>query len=814
MNVIILNSQETSLPAGYAAFHVNSTHQIKDVALELKHQHIKAAVLNTSAEAVLTAYSSGLAVLNSKFEFMYSVQDSRNTNQISDVFYTVNQMRVRALIESIVDARDAEANIPKITREIEKLADFMGEDTLSDIIKSSSKSADIADHVCGAIRSSRTAFEARVSNMIFPAQALEIDNKTFEPSGFIVNASEMGTSKSESNMKIFDKAIAENRKPMLFMPNIALTNQFAMRDEHYKNLCDDAGKQIIKNGAITTMNSARLFTHAHLIKDDEVKIFDEAIKLFEHMNGNAFFNGSIEDKKSGFEFVFNQMKAEDVIVSDAHFGQAYIDILNSVVDRDIKAVAMPRGRYSNIKTFAGNLKIEDLIQKAKNAFTAKEVFVFYSDRDLEKSTAIYKELAEFGNKKGMKSIMLDAASIANDEAAGKASVNPDDELVDYNMIFITPAIGPGFSARLPETKKVFMDCCGTISPISLIQTSYRFRCVEEIHLAFSIKKGPAPLPETRTDVCYRAIESSVFEDASTGFTDMISAITEKHAKLMKNPALCAAFDFKALENWSRNRYKRFTITAMRLLGFDMQLDFTDIDRVAVQKGKLKSKINAEKDATKSVFLSNDFISDKAAEEYSKKEKAASLSLDEQRLLEKHKAGKAMGITEAFTESDYEFVEKGGLNVIANLAFANNQKPSNLTLDTFCKVQITNDIHNYIISESSKKDGFHNESLVQFIQKMRTEKLQYNGKQTTKLTLLRNLFMLHIDTKDAKKAVGVMVRLLGFKLKTTCSSKVKVGDERRNAVVLNSTLHDQAIAYMTRTATDDSAINEWTQLFAS
>lgn len=803
MNVIVLNSRDSLLPEGFTAIHVEISSEIEEQALKLKHKHERCVILNTSAEAVLCAYNLSLSIINDAGEYMYSVVDSHNSDQLSDTFYTINQIKIAALVESIRSIGECKSNRHRIVAEIEKAAEFIGHDTLQDILRKAAKSTLIYEYITKCLAESRDAFESKVRSMILPASSEQIDNKTFVPKGFVVNASEMGTSKSESNMRLFDAALRAGRKPMLFVPNISLASPFSMRDEHYKNSCDADGRLIVKAGAITTINSAKISAHSELIKNGEVKIFDEANKLFEHINGDAFFEGKIADKRAGFGFVFDQMKAPDVVISDAHFGQAHINIIKGVTGREITAVEMPRGTYNGISVFAGNLKVEDLIHMAKRLLKAGKSFAFGSDRKQQDAVAIYKELADFADAHGLKSILLNAAEMANDQGdAYKATVNPDSELADKSMILFTPAIGPGFSARLPSVQTVLMDCCGTVSPLALIQSTFRFRCVKEIHMAFSVKKPAFQHPETRSDVCYRAIDQSeALDSSSIDDTDsVVSFMSRKHQSLMADPVMCAAFDFKALENWSRNRYKKFVLTAMSMLGFNMNKAFTDADDVAFEKPKKLARIKAEKEETKKTFISGECLSQDAATALKNKGKSSALNLHESRLLEKYTAGEMMGIDGAFTEDDYSFVEKGGLQVVANLSLLTPRRVSELTNDVRNKSNLIRDVREFVLAQVSRADGFQNEALLQFTHKLKSEKLIFNGKEITKATLFKTYFMMHIDVKYARKSVSSIMGLLGYKLITDGNAKIGRGAERKNKVTIVSDLHDTAMRYLAAGAT--------------
>lgn len=799
MNVLIFSSQSIVLPQNYTPVYVKDIAGLESAANRLKYAHERFVIMNTCAEAVLFAYKKSYVVVNARCESMYSVLDADNTDAISDVFYTVKQMKIRALIESISSVKEAARNSHYICKMIDSCVDFISEDTLQDIVKNSAKSTSIYGHVISAYKNYTDAFESKVRSMIFPANARLIDNKTFVPSGFVVNTSEMGTSKSESNINLFDSALKAGRNPMVFVPNISLASPFSMRDEHYKNICNEDGRAIVKQGAITTINSARITAHADLIENGSVKIFDEAIKLFEHINGDAFFDGKIADKKAGFKFVFDQMKSSpDVVISDAHFGQAYIDIVKSVTGREIQAVEMSRGAYKNTNVHAGNLKVEDLIFKAKKHLKAGEYYCYYSDRKQDGAVANYKELASYAESLGLKTILINAAEMSDETGeAFKATVNPDAELSDKSLIFFTPAIGPGFSARLPKVKTILMDCCGTVSPISLIQTALRFRCVEDIYISFSLRKPACDYPETRSDVCYRTIqESSLLSENEVwhGLHTQITYMNERHNKLLEDKNLCAAFDIKALENWSRNRYKQFTLTAMKLLGFKMINAFTDADNVACEKPKKIARIRAEKEEVKQVFLSEEVLDSKLAE-LMLSDKCALLSLHNSRLLEKFKAARMMGIKSNFTEEDYEFVEKNGLSVIANISLVSEFKTVNFTRDLLNKALLIRDVVDFVKSQTRIKDGFQNKSMEDFIKKLKGEKAVYNGKQISKLTLIKNYFMLHIDPKDARKATNVIIGLAGYRLVSNKNIKVKDGEHRVNGNTLDTSLNDAAKFYI-------------------
>lgn len=808
MNVIILNSRESLLPDSFTAIHVEQASEIAEQAQVLKHKHERCVVLNTSAEAVLAAYGLSLGVINTQGEFIYSVVDSHNTDQVSDKFYTVNQMKIAALIESIGSLAECISSSRRIVSQVEKMAEFLSDDTLQCIINGAAKDPAIAEHISLALAKGREQFDLRVRSMLFPAAAEQIDNKTFVPKGFVVNVSEMGTSKSESNMRLFESALSAGRKPMLFVPNISLTSPFSMRDEHYKNSCDTEGRMIVKAGAITTINSAKMSAHSELISKGDVKIFDEAVKLFEHINSDAFFDGKIADKRAGFKFVFEQMRAEDTVISDAHFGQAYIDILKGVVGREISAVEMPRGSYKDIKVHAGNLKVEDLIHIAKKMLKEGLSFAFYSDRKQQDAVAIYKELHDFADAHNLKSVLINAAEMTDETgSAYKSTVNPDDELSDKSVIFFTPAIGPGFSARLKSVNTILMDCCGTVSPISLVQTAFRFRCVKDIHMSFSIRKPATDYPETRSDVCFRAIESSdvVSNDCLVEKISALDFVRSKHDLLMSDPVMCAAFDFKALENWSRNRYKKFVITAMTVLGFDMNKAFTDVEHVAFEKPKKAARIKAEKEEVKQLFMSDEIISVDAAIALQKKGKSSGLTLHESRLLEKHTAGQMMGIEGAFTEDDYSFVESGGLPVVANLSLLKAKRTDELTNDVLNKIALMRDIEEFISFQSVKDGGFQDASFTQFISKLKSEKANFNGKEATKLTMLKNYFFIQNDAKNPRKSVCSIISLLGYKLRSDKNKKVGQGLDRKNANVLSRETHDLAIKYMS----DASALRKAT-----
>ncbi|WP_415755996.1 hypothetical protein [Pseudomonas sp. LT1P18] len=804
MNVIILSTHDLSLglpdiagydlPASFTSHIVYSLQELEVEAHEFKTRHVKFSVMNSCAKAVLFALQCGASVCNKKGEAMYFISSQRQgEGEVNSTFYTKPEMQIRAVIESACNTRDAEQASWRVNRMLNAGLDFFGDETLRCILQEGINSPKILAVFQKSYAKFVSDYEAKVNRIIKPSTPEIVDLKTFRPTGASVLSFEMGSGKSVLMNNEFDSARNDGRFPMMLVPNIALTGPHASRDEHYKNTVDTDGREIIKKGAISTLNSAKISGHSRINSEGNLLIIDEAVRGFEHINGDAFFDGTVADKRSGFKYIFDRIKScEDVTISDAHFGQEYIDILEGITGKKFTAYKDEGGRYNNIKFNFGTLKSEDLIHKAKNDFRNNESITFFSDRKQEIAKSMYCELADFTQAKGGKSILLNAHEMNVDESiASQAASDPSNVLKDYNLIFCTPAVGPGFSAVLPEVKKIYIDCCGTISPLSLIQTCLRFRNVEEIYISFSLNNRKAALPETRSDVCYSLIERENEVNLSEGDT-ILSHNTTLHNKMMADPILCAAFDFLAIENWTRNSYKNFVITAMKQLGFALKFISTDEDNVAMQSSKLAARKTAEAEFKRKLYQSVEMISAKEVKFLENKTKAGLVDLNTQYLIEKASNALIMGVNDTFSDIDYDFVCRKGVVLINRIRLANGKPGFERTTAERMQAQVLRDIQNFLtIGE------FTQESFSCFVSHMKVTKGIYEGKNISQIKLLKNYFMLIVDAKDNYKAVNSMIGLLGFKLRSDKNKKTGRGADRKNAYVLDTSFRDQADAYIQR-----------------
>lgn len=807
MNVLILSTHDFSsglpdpagldLPESFTSHIVYSLEDLEVVAHEFKTSHIKFSVMNSCAQAVLFALQCGAPVCNKKGEAMYSISSQRQgEGEVNSTFFTKPEMKIRAVIESASNVRDAEWASRKVNHMLNAGLDFFGEVTLRCILNESVNSPEILAVFQKSYANYVSDFDARVNRIIKPSSPEVVDLKTFRPTGASVLSFEMGSGKSVLMNNEFDSALIDGRLPMMLVPNISLTGPHASRDEHYKNVVDIEGREIIKKGAISTLNSAKISSHSQINSEGKVLIVDEAVKGFEQINGDAFFDGSIADKRSGFKYLFDRITScDDVTISDAHFGQEYIDILENITGKKFTAYADKGGRYKNTKLNYGTLKCEDLIHRAKIDLNNNESPMFFSDRKQETAKSMHDELADYVQKKGGKSILLNAHEMNIDGSiASQAASDPSNVLKGFNLIFCTPAVGPGFSAALPDVKKIYIDCCGTISPLALIQTCLRFRNVEEIYISFSLNNRKVKLPETRADVCYSLIERENSLDLSEGGT-ILSHNTALYNKLMADPILCAAFDFLAIENWTRNSYKNFVITAMKQLGFSSKFVSTDEDTVAAQSSKLAVRKAAEAEIKRSIYKSNELVEAKELVMLQKKTKAGLVDQRTQYLIDKTSDASIMGVKDSFSDIDYDFVTRKGVALIGRIRLANGNPDSERTTADRVKAQVLRDIRQFV-----SRGEFTTESFEAFVTHMKSAKGVYEGKNISQIKLLKNYFMVIVDPKDHYKAVNSMIGLMGYKLRSDKNKKTGKGVDRKNAYVLDSSFRDEALNYMHKSDT--------------
>lgn len=802
MNVLILSTHDFStglpetaacnLPASCNATFAYSLGDLEAAAHEYKISHEKFSVMNSCAEAVLFAFQKKLPICDKAGVPMYSISSQRQGGtEINAASFKIEEIRIRAIIESAYSITDANKASWRVNRMLSEGLDFFEDTTIRDILENSKNSPEILGVFQKSYARYVNDFEARVDRVIKPSAPEIIDLKTFRPTGCSVLSFEMGAGKSVLMNNEFDSALKEGRLPIMLVPNIALTGPHAAGDEHYKNVVDVDGRAIIKKGAISTLNSAKITGHSQINREGKLLILDEAVKGFEQINGDAFFDGTISDKRSGFKYLLDRIKTcEDVTIADAHFGQEYIDILEGVTGRKITPYTDEGGRYKNIKLNYGTLKYEDLIHKAKYDARNNKSIAFFSDRKQEDAKSMYMELADYALSKGGKPILLNAHEInIEGSTASNAVSDPTSVLKDHTLIFCTPAVGPGFSAVLPEVKTIYIDCCGTISPLSLIQTCLRFRNIEEIYISFSLSKRKVELPETRVDVCYSLIERETEVNLTKGGT-VYSHNAAIHQKMMADSNLCAAFDFLAIENWTRNSYKKFVITAMKKLGFTLRFNSTDQDDVAKQSSKLALRKGAEAEVKRSVYKSAEMIEAKELLVYQKKVRAGLVDQRTQYLFDKTSDASIMGVNNSFSDVDYDFVCRKGVALIGRIRLANGSPASERTTADRVKARVLRDIRNFV-----SLGEFTTESFEKFVAHMKSSKGIYEGKNISQIKLLKNYFLVIVDPKDHYKAVNSMIGLMGYKLRSDKNKKAGKGAERKNAYVLDSSFRDEALSYM-------------------
>lgn len=655
------------------------------------------------------------------------------------------------LIENTKSIKDARISAAACAKRIERIGFKYGYNTLRDILDSADNSDEIKKIFISHFDKLVASNNEKLTSMLKPTSATKVDYSALELSGSLSLVGRMGEGKNAICIEPwFSTAQNAGLKPIFVAPLRSLIAKFTASAEHYESLEDPLFPRL---GLRTTAHSFVSEKFSEMRSCSDEIYFDEFVRLTEIVHSKIWGAGDFDEKIEGWkEIVAAAKSARKVVLSDAHLGQFYINIFEKLTGKTFPAFEPLTSTYSNINVAYG-FTHDSLIEKTLRIVSGGGKVAFFFDGSIDEGKAI----EETFTKCGLKAIFLHSAEkIHADSKVIEASVNSDC-LNDYDVVICSPAIGPGWSCTLPGFTEVMIDCCGTNSPSSTLQSIKRFRAVENVSIAFSLNSSRSSarrnLPETASNVAfYQASEEFIEEavDHDTSYKRSQQILNDKYGR-----AIC---EMIALENWSRNNYESSVVRGLQILGFNVGFATeTASKEIKAVKKLSKDEIKQEKRE----FFSNDTMLD-GRELQAAISKKAKRGVDQQAewLIEKSLAAQALG-AEKLTIEDIEFIiDNSGIEILKRIdLIGGNGKCS---LSNALKVKIFNDILEFVAG----RDSVMAQEIDDFIDSMRSQKLRWNGRPVSKFSLItRNLFEIKgAGSKNLIAAKG-MLALLGIKLRT-------------------------------------------------
>jgi len=681
---------------------------------------------------------------------------------------------VKQKIEGAVTVEDALSASASVCRSLDKLGHKIGFDTLQNILKTSGKEGQIRDIFEKKYAEHQARQAAKICSMIKPLNTHKVDYRTLELKGSMALVGKMGEGKNVLCMEPwFEAEKKKGTRPIFIAPLRSLLAKFIGTAEHYESVEDPFS---LRRALRTTAHSFANESYEGVRSQCKTLFIDEVIKVTEVINSNIWRKADMQARIDGWkEIISAAKKAERVVLSDAHLGQAYIEIIERLTGKSFPAFEPLTSTYSNVNVAYGYSQ-SSLIDKVLKITKSKVKVAYFFDGRIEDGKAIESLL----NERGVKAIYLYSAERSNTEGkVYEASVNPD-SLDDFDVVICSPSIGPGWSCKLPDFREVMIECLGTISPASIIQCIKRFRAVENVRIAFSLDSSRSNsrrnLPETASNVAfYQASEEFIDEAADH------DAAYERSRKFLADPVGRAVCEMTALENWSRNRYEVFVVRALESLGFNVSFEPAAVSQeiVTLKKKHVQEILNEKR----SFFEGDDILDSKALQVALNARGNKGADQRAEWLIEKSLAAQAMGVESSFNAREVEFlIDQHGIEILKRCdLLAGNGKVNNMNA---VKSTLFADVLKFATSSSV----VYAADVESFIERLKSEKLRWNGKEISKFTLLtRTIFEVKGAGKPSAAAKGIL-SLLGFRLR---SSKCRTAGK----YLIDSSLHDFAMSYV-------------------
>jgi len=702
------------------------------------------------------------------------IQISQESNPSVDPITLVKQK-----IEGAVTVEDALSASASVCRSLDRIGHKIGFDTLQNILISSRKEDQIRDIFEKKYAEHQARQAAKICSMIKPLNTIKVDYKTLELNGSMALVGKMGEGKNALCIEPWFEAEKEKGAcPIFIAPLRSLLAKFIGTAEHYESIEDPFS---LRRALRTTAHSFANEPFEAVRSGSKTLFIDEVIKVAEVINSKIWRKGDMQSRIDGWKEIINAAKkANKVVLSDAHLGQAYIEIIERLTGKSYPAYEPLVSTYANTKVAYGYSQAS-LIEKTVKIIESKtgsKVSYFFDGR-IEDGKAIESLLKE----KGIKAIYLYSAERNNTESkVYEASVNTD-SLDEFDVVICSPSIGPGWSCTLPNFRNVMIECLGTISPASIIQCIKRFRAVESVSIAFCLDSS-----RSRSKKNHQEKASDVaFYQASEEFIDEAidhDIAMERSKKFLADPVGRAICEMTALENWSRNNYELFVVRALEALGFNVSFEQVKESKEIIDLKK--THVVQILDEKRKFFAGDDILDGKALQAALNGKVSKGADKRMEWLIEKSLAAQAMGVESSFNAREVEFlIDQHGIEILKRCdLLAGNGKVNNMN-------SVKSTLFADVLKFATSSSVVYAADVELFIERLKSEKLRWNGKEISKFTLLtRTIFEVKGAGKPSAAAKGIL-SLLGFKLR---SSKCRTTGK----YLIYSSLHDFAMSYIVKT----------------
>ncbi|AWM92490.1 hypothetical protein DJ564_17520 [Pseudomonas sp. 31-12] len=755
MNVLTLSTQ-IDRHENFSIVTMPTLSDLKERALDLAFQGVPFAIHSQNTDLAIFAMERDFPLIDASMKFVPV------DNRIATI---------KTLIESCDSTEQATEISFRVNRALNGLAHKFSSDTLRCIISAANISDSIKEILLVSYDQFRARFVAQVKAMIRPAKVFSNDYSDIGLNWSFALVAGMGFGKSFTMDKLYKEAELAGMYPVQTVPNVAILDKHLGKVDHYRSIVESNGKP--RTALRTTHNSALRPQFKETMEKCEIFQIDEMVRLSEQINGSAFYEGTMADKKKGWSFLFNQIRnAKAVHIADAFMPQYIIDIIKTESGKNISCYDPGVNNYSQIEVTLGRTDNEmlDLIENLFKTHGVKTGYMF--DGSIEKGRGLELEF----QKRGLRAKYVHADDRnRNESGVLDISRNPDEALKNLDVVICSPFIGPGWGTCLPEFTNVVIDSKGTVSPSTILQNIKRFRCVITVSIAFA-RKYNRSLPIDINSIAFKMASKEIIDRAFEH--DEIYAKAQEFISDSLGHSIC---NIISKENWSRNNYEPFVVDALKVLGFNVIFAYTDhvSDR---NSGLLRKKSNSEVlDKKEAVFMNSTYLSDFELNEIDQKIKTTGVSTGQAWMLEKSIASYVMGINGAFSEENAKFVvRKNGIELISRI---------NCLMNTDCQTYQDEAVGSLLrdVLGFANSGVFTKVSCSNFVENLKSEKMKWDGKQISKFTLLtKTLFDVSVSSKNDYITVKNLLGLLGFTL--------SVSKDDEDQYTINSKLYATACMY--------------------
>ncbi|WP_454871244.1 hypothetical protein [Pseudomonas putida] len=293
---------------------------------------------------------------------------------------------IQALIEQVSTVEEASALARRVFALFDRSGHKIGFDTLQDIVDKSKNSDIIKGIFKVKLKECTGQQEARICAMVKPLGAIKVDYSTLALDTSLALVGKMGEGKNALCMEPwFERSQQSGQHPIFVAPLRSLIAKFVGEQEHYESIEDP---YFPRTGLRTTAHSFVNRANADSRLKARVLMLDEVIKITEIINSKIWGAGSMTARLDGWKEIISAVKRADrVVLSDAHLGQAYLEIFERLTGKSFPAYEPMTSSYAGIDVGYGFTQAT-LVSKSMEIVSKGGKVAYFFDGKIDDGKAI------------------------------------------------------------------------------------------------------------------------------------------------------------------------------------------------------------------------------------------------------------------------------------------------------------------------------------------------------------------------------------------------------------------------------------------